>query len=81
MFIHRRKKLQKNIQIVSNEQFYIVLGKESKIKVYDINSNPEEVNSYPPTRIFIDNNDERQLIAVERNGVFSKDRQRYENDI
>ena len=72
VFVHRRKKVQKSMQIVSSEQFYIVLGKELKIKVYDIKSNPEEVNSYPPTRIFIDNNPERQLIAVERNGVFSK---------
>lgn len=70
-FLYRRSIIQKNIEILHDNKFKITIGKESHLKIYNTDFTPEKVDSYPPTRILIDNDKEVQLVAVERTGNFS----------
>lgn len=68
-FIYSRAEVVHKIKIFDDEIIFLLFGHQRFVNVHDKEFNPNQVEDYPSTRVFINNNPAVQKIAVEHNRV------------
>ncbi|WP_027181649.1 hypothetical protein [Oleidesulfovibrio alaskensis] len=71
-FRYKRQLLVHSLDVITpSENFLLTIAREKQVSRYTEDFKKEQIESFPPTRIFIINRSDVQICAVERNMYFS----------